>query len=107
MKLSLETNFGSPNHFKRLVEYAKIKKASSIVLADYSMIVNINNKWKTYDPFLYRKYPGLLTDREKEKHTILRNNLKSASRLTSKEYIWLWTLFEFLKTTKRLENIVP
>jgi hypothetical protein len=91
MKLSLSTDFGSPHHWERVVEFAVKHNVSRLVFwGDYS-----NTKF--LPPYLYPKYPKLMSDEEQQRMGILRDRLVRASKMTTEAGMEFWYVFQALE----------
>lgn len=90
MKLGLSTDFGSERHWTRLVEFASAHAVDRLVWwGDCSHYQG--------DPFVYRKYPGLLPDDKREGAEHVAGSLRYAAELARGVGMEIWCVYQVLQ----------
>jgi len=90
MKLGLSTDFGSPHHWERLVDFAARHGVDRLVFwGDYSVA-------RFTPPWLYPTRPALLTDEWRAVRTTVREHMAHAAQLTGEAGMEFWHCFQVL-----------
>lgn len=101
MKLSLSTDFGSPEHWERVIEFAHGHGVARLVF------------WGNYSqtgfapPFLYPNYPGLLPDEQRTGIERLRECLRRAAEMTKQAGMEFWYVYQVLQVPDRAVSTWP
>ena len=99
MILSLSTDFGSPEHWKRVVDFAVNHDVSRLVFwGDSSRAKGF------HPPFLYPEYPGLMSDSYRRKIDGVRQYLVQAEEMTRNAGLEFWYVYQVLQLPE-IENI--
>ncbi|MDD5678682.1 MAG: hypothetical protein PHW60_11965 [Kiritimatiellae bacterium] len=89
MKLGLQSDYGSPRHWRRLVEFAKAQRVDRLVF--------IGSDNGCFIPYLFPRYPGLLTEEEQRRHRVVREYMTQAAQMTEQAGIEFWHWFHILQ----------
>jgi hypothetical protein len=94
MKLSLSTDYSSPRHWERVVEFAERHGVSRLVFwgrfGEYGFLT----------PFLYPKYAGLLPEERQQAVGQLRHWMRHAAELTTDAGMEFWCIFQVLQVPR-------
>lgn len=109
MKIGLSSDFGAPEHWRRLVDFAKEHGVSQLVYWA------VGSGCCAGRPFLFPKYPGLLGPEERQQIVVMREKLRQAAAMRHEAGIGFWFSFHMCtnKTnpgfpdTQRLNALIP
>ncbi len=87
MKLGLSSDFGTPEHWRRLVDFASAHGVSQLVHW------TVGRGCYAGRPFLFPKYPGLLGAEERQHVQVMRENLRQAAAMCREAGIGFWFSF--------------
>ncbi|MCX5660273.1 MAG: hypothetical protein NTW19_11205 [Planctomycetota bacterium] len=90
MKISLSTDYGSPHHWRRLVEFAATHGVERLVYWGDSSTLRFG------PPYLYEKYGDLLGPELRAKVQIIRANMGYAAALARDAGIDFWFCYQVL-----------
>lgn len=90
MKLSLMTDFGSPDHWRRMIEFAVAHDVARLVYWS-----DCNSMFKP--PFLYPGYPKLLTDDYRRMTMTGQHRFRVAAEMTAAAGLEFWYVFKVLE----------
>lgn len=94
MKVGLSSDFGTPEHWRRLVDFAKGHGVSQLV---YWVA---GNNCYAGRPFFFPKYPGLLGAEERQTILVMRENLRQAAAMCHEAGIGFWFSFHAIMMPK-------
>jgi len=97
MKLSFSTDYGSPEHWDRLVAFAHQYGAARLV---YWCDPNLN---AVNPPLLHRKYPGLVRDEDQPGVLRYQERMRQAAAKTVAAGMEFWYVFQVLEVPKRTD----
>ncbi|MDD5677642.1 MAG: hypothetical protein PHW60_06565 [Kiritimatiellae bacterium] len=97
MKLGLQSDFGSPRHWQRLVEFAQAHSVDRLVF-----LCGASNGF--IEPYLFPHYPGLLTEAERQHRQVIRRYLEQAARMVERSGIEFWYWFNVLQLPKAADR---
>jgi len=103
MKLSLDTDFGSPHIWERVIEFAHNHGVSRLVFwGDFT-----NTGFRP--PYLYPKYPKLMPEDDRPKIERLRERLRHAAEMTICAGMEFWYVFQVLEIPKpeHVRTVLP
>lgn len=99
MKLSISSDYGNPEHWKKLVDFSKRYRVDRLVYWGDSCIGQ-NNFSGFIPPYLYAAYPELarrIKDDFRKAANTIRDYFKSAYEMTSSNGIEFWYVFQVLQ----------
>lgn len=102
MKSSLSTDYGSPRHWERIIEFAAKHDVSRLVFwGDISIGFS--------RPYHYPKYPKLMPDNGKKKLELLRDHLIEVAEMTARAGMEFWHVFQVLDIpdAEHVRSVLP
>lgn len=94
MKIGLSSDFGTPEHWRRLVDFAKAHGVSQLVHWSVGIGCYAGR------PFLFPKYPGLLGEEERQAVLIIREKVRQAAAMCREAGVGFWFSFHAIMMPK-------